>query len=87
MPGQPKLVRNFSWYTEGDWRQSRRHIYRTVLPLCAMHGNDCSETWKMKLVRAQIDHRSLFLLETQWQQSRDVLLYHSVLQHPRVRQS
>ena len=48
-----------------------------------MHGNDCSETWKMKLVRAQIDHRSLFLLKTQWQQSRDVLFHHSVLQHPR----
>ena len=29
-------------------------------------GNDCSETWKMKLVRSQIDHRSLFLLKTQW---------------------
>ena len=47
-----------------------------------MHGYDCSEMWKMKLVRAQIDHRSLFLLKTQWQQSRDVFFYHSVLQHP-----
>ena len=83
MPGQPKLVRNVSWYTESDWRQSRRHTYRAVPTLCAMHRNDCSEMWKVELVRAQIDHRSLFLLKTQWQQSRDVLLYHSVLQHSR----
>ena len=83
MPGQPKLQGNFLWYAEGDWCQSRRHICRAVSPWCAMHGNDCSETWKMKLVRAQIDHRSLFLLKTQWQQSQDVFFYHSVLQHPR----
>ena len=83
MPGQPKPLRNFSWYTESDWRQSHRHIYRTVPPLCAMHRNNCSEMWKVELVRAQIDHRSLFLLYSQWQQSRDVLLYHSVLQHSR----
>ena len=28
MPGQPKPLRNFSWYTESDWRQSHRHIVR-----------------------------------------------------------
>ena len=48
-----------------------------------MHRNDCSGMWKVELVCAQIDHRSLFLLKTQWQQCRDVLLYHSVLQHSR----
>ena len=83
IPRQPKPLRNFSWYTESDGRQSHRHIYRAVSPLCAMHRNNCSEMWKVELVRAQIDHRSLFLLKTQWQQSRDVLLYHSVLQHSR----
>ena len=30
MSGQPKPLRNFSWYTESNWRQSHRHIYRTV---------------------------------------------------------
>ena len=50
MPGQPKLVRNFSWFAESDWRQSRRHIYRAVPPLCAMHRNDCSAMWKVELV-------------------------------------
>ena len=33
MPGQPKLLWNFLWYAEGDWCQSRRHIYRAVAPL------------------------------------------------------
>ena len=48
-----------------------------------MHRNNCSETWKMELVCIEIDHRSLFLLKTQWQQSRDVFFYHRVLQDTR----
>ena len=83
MPGQPKLMRNFFWCSESDGCQSRRHIYRAVAPWCAMYRNDCSELWKMKFVCAHIDHRSLFLLKTQWQQSRDVFIFHNVLQHPR----
>ena len=83
MPGQPKSMRNFFWHTKCDWRQSHRHIYRTVSSLCAMHRNNCSEMWKVELVRAQIDHRALFLLKTQWQQSWNIHLYHSVMQHPR----
>ena len=83
MPGQPKSLRNFFWSTKCDWRQSPRHIYRTVSSLCAMHRNHCSEMWKVELVRAQIDHCSLFLLKTQWQQWWNVLLYHSVMQHSR----
>ena len=83
LSGQSKLLWIIFWYAALDWCQSRRHIYRAVTPWCAMRGDDCFETWKMELVCAQIDHRSLFLLKTPWQQSLDVLLDHSVLQHPR----
>ena len=84
MPRQSTLLWNLFRHAEGDWCQSHRDIDRAVSPWCAMHGNDCPETWKRELVRAQIDHRSLFLLKTQWQQSWDVFFCHRVLQHTRA---